>query len=354
MSRRPAQVALDVQVCPAHAGSSPLIVIGGDVCREHAVSVADRLGLQDLEGELMCAARAAWRRWSATHQSLAVVPEFDDLRDWTRAAPVDEANAVLGALASMTETDGGAVTALVWALLPGAEARARKLRDLDGDIDGLFASQLWVECSSAHRLKDGRIAGAILGQTTREVCAHLGVGDLARRRDRFMVDARELLPGDDVAVVDEGGDIDPFWEVTRLMIEAIDAKALHVFDAWLLGELARIAAELDVAGRRGRSGLTTPAVVDELAATVHLSARAIRRRATTALDRWAEFLRVRDDPDAYPAWRAKHRDCAVTSAEEMQLVLNEDGPAEFFRTRDLPPDAWAPDVPPERRRSAGG
>ena len=66
----------------------------------------------------MCAARRAWRRWSATHQSLTVVPEFDDLRDWTRAAPVDEANAVLGILASMTETDGGAVTALVWALLP--------------------------------------------------------------------------------------------------------------------------------------------------------------------------------------------------------------------------------------------
>ena len=154
-----------------------------------------------------------------------------------------------------------------------------------------------------------------------------------------MVDARGLLPGDDVAVVDEVGgadDIDPFWEVTGLMIEAIDAKALHVFDAWLLGELARIAAELDVAGRRGRSGLTTPAVVDELAATVHLSARAIRRRATTALDRWAEFLRVRDDPDAYPAWRAKHRDCAVTPAEEMQLVLNEDGPAEFFRMETYP------------------
>lgn len=302
----------------------------------------------------MCAARAAWCRWSATHQTLAVVPELVDLRDWTKAVPADEANAVLGVLASFTETDGDAVTALVWALLPGAEARARKFRDLYEDVDGLFASQLWVECRDAHRLKDGRIAGAILGQTTREVAAQLGVGDLARRRDRLMFDARGLLPGDDVGVVGEGDDLDPFWEVTGLMCEAIDARALHVFDAWLLGELARIAAELGVAGRRGRSGLTTPAVVDELAATVHLSPRAIRRRATTALDRWAEFLRVRDDPDAYPAWRAEHRDCAVTRAEEMQLVLNEDGPAEFFRTRDLPPGAWAPDVSLERRRSATG
>jgi hypothetical protein len=151
---------------------------------------------------------------------------------------------------------------------------------------------------------------------------------------------------------DEVEHVDPFWEVTGLMIEAMDAKALHVFDAWLLGELARIAAQLDVAGRRGRSGLTTPAVIDELAGTVHLSPRAIRRRATTALDRWAEFLRVRDDPDTYPAWRAQHLACAVTPAEEMQLVLNEDRPAEFFRVRDLPPDAWAPDVSPERRPPA--
>lgn len=354
MTGRPAEVALDVQVCPAQAGRSLLIVGGRDVPREHAVSVADRLGLQDLEGELMCAARAAWRRWSVDHQTLAEVPELVDLRDWTKSAPPDEANVVLGVLASLTETDDDAVTALVWALLPGAEARARKLQDLHEDVAGLFASQLWVECRDAHRLKDGRVVGAILGQTMREVCAQLGVGDLARRRDRLMVDAHRLLVDDDVAAPEGTEDVDPFWEVTGLMIDAMDAKAIHVFDAWLLGELARIAAEHEVAGRRGRSGLTTPAVVDELAATVHLSPRAIRRRATTALDRWAEFLRVRDDPDGYPAWRAEHRECVVTPAEEMQLVLNEDGPAEFFRTRDLPPDAWAPDVPPERRRAAGG
>ena len=68
----------------------------------------------------MCAAREAWRRWSATHQALAAVPELVDLRDWTKAAPADEANAVLGVLASLTEADGDAVTTLVWALLPGA------------------------------------------------------------------------------------------------------------------------------------------------------------------------------------------------------------------------------------------
>lgn len=138
----------------------------------------------------MSAARAARRRWTTTHGTLAVVPEFVDLRDWTKDAPADEANAVLGVLASLTETDADAVTALAWALLPGAEACAKKLRDLHEDVDGVFASQLWVECRGAHRLKDGRIAGAILGQATREVAAQLGVGDLARRRDRLMVDAR--------------------------------------------------------------------------------------------------------------------------------------------------------------------
>ena len=45
----------------------------------------------------------------------------------------------------------------------------------------------------------------------------------------------------------------------------MDANAINVFDAWLLGHLAGVAAQMGVAGSRGRMGLTTPAVVDEIA-----------------------------------------------------------------------------------------
>lgn len=281
----------------------------------------------------------------------------DDLLDfgaWRRSVPSRVANRMLGVLASLTATEPEAATALVWALLPGAEKIARGLADLHDDIDGMVAGQLWIEASRAHELGGAGTAAAVLRRVRHGVCAELGVGDAGRRCDRVWAESTRLDPDYDVAADEDSSDseIDPFWEVTGMMIEAIEAKAIHVFDSWLLEELAWLAARLEVPGHRGRSGLMAPAVIEVLAETAHLSPRAIRRRASTALDRWAEFLRVRDDPDAYPAWRAQHRDCAVTPAEEMQLVLNEDGPPEFFRTRDLPADAWAPDVRPERRPPA--
>jgi hypothetical protein len=68
----------------------------------------------------------------------------------------------------------------------------------------------------------------------------------------------------------------------------------------------------------------------------------------------AEYVKVRDDPDRFAVWRAQHPTCPVTPAEEMQLVITEECDAHFFRARDLPPDAWAPDVSVKRRRSATG
>jgi hypothetical protein len=189
MSRERDKVALDVQLCPAHAGGSLLIVYGGDFPREHAVSVADRLGLQDLEGELMCATRAAWRRWCAAHPELAVVEELSRLPEWTCQATGPEKNVVLARLAEMTAYDGDAVTALVWLLVPGATRIADDLRDLHPDIDGMVAGQVWLEAARAHELGGTRVAAQILRRTRREVSADLGVGDLAKRRDRVWVEA---------------------------------------------------------------------------------------------------------------------------------------------------------------------
>lgn len=304
----------------------------------------------------MCAARAAWRRWCAAHPELAVVEDLDELPEWTRQATAGEKNVVLARLASLTACDGDAVTALVWLLVPGATRIADDLRDLHPDIDGVVAGQLWIEASQAHLLHTRSVAGAILACTRREVSAELGVGDLATRRDRVwaesvcVADATELEPaGDEYESQDE-----LVGQVERLELDAMDAHAINAFDAWLLDRLANVAAGLDVPGHRGRMGLTTPAVVDELGRMVHLSPRAIRRRATTALDRLAEYVKVRDDPTKLAVWRAQHPSCLVTPAEEMQLVITEELDAHFFRARDLPPGAWAPDVRPELGRSATG
>ena len=320
------------------------------------MTVVDRVGLNDPDCPQMHAARAAWARWSTERPELRVVDDLTDIHVWTRSVSSREANEVLGVLAAMAAHDPEAITALVWALLPGAEALARRLADLPGDIDGLVAGQLWIEASQAHLLQTRSVAGAILASTRREVSAELGVGDLAVRRDRVWAEAVCVA---DVAhlgpAADEYESQDELvGKVECLELEAMDAHAINAFDAWLLDQLSSVAARLKAPGHRGRMGLTTPAVVDELGRIVHLSPRAIRRRATTALDRLAEYVTVRDDPDKFAVWRAQHPTCPVTPAEEMQLVITDECEAHFFRVRDLPPGAWAPDVPPGRRCSATG
>jgi hypothetical protein len=285
-----------------------------------------------------------------------VVEALAELPEWTRHASPTEKDAVIVRLAGLTAYDGDAVTALAWLLLPGATRIAAELSDLHPDIEGLVAGQLWVEVSEAHRLAPRRVAGTVLARTRREVAAELGVGDLAKRRDRVWAETVRVENDEDqVVVTDEHESLDELFEqITDLMIDAMDANAIHVFDAWLIGDLATRAAALGVPGHRGRSGLTAPVVIEQLADAVHLSARAIRRRASAALDRLAEYVAVRDNPERFAVWRAQHTSCPVTPAEEMQLVLTDDNDAHFFRVRDLPPGAWAPDVSVERRRSATG
>ena len=105
------------------------------------------------------------------------------------------------------------------------------------------------------------------------MAAELGVGDLATRRDRVWAEAVRIEKDEDVAVVADGYESldDLFDQITDLMIDAMEANAIHVFDAWLLCTLAQLAAQLGAPGHRGRMGLTTPAVVDRLSDIVHLS-----------------------------------------------------------------------------------
>jgi hypothetical protein len=320
------------------------------------MGLATNLGVGDDESPLMVAARRAWTRWSAADPELAVVEDLGDLPAWTRCATASAKGAVLAKLAVLTAYDEEAVTALVWLLIPGATRIADNLRDLHPDIDGMVAGQLWIEAARAHELDGGKVAGKILGRTRREVGADLGVGDLARRRDRVWAEASRVEYDDTkgFAPEDHESQDDAFWDLTGLMIEAMDVNAIHVFDATLLGDLARGAAELDVGWHRGRMGLTSPAVVDVAAKGVHLSSRAIRRRASLALDRLTEYVLVRDDEARFAVWRAQHPTCQVTPAEEMHLVIDGDHDAHFFRVRDLPPGAWAPDVAADRRPGAAG
>lgn len=301
------------------------------------MSVAESFGLAT-SSPLMEIAREAWRRWRRADPAIAVVTELDDLPHWTLTATAAEKRDLFARLAALTSTDHDAATVLAWLLLPGASDLAAALGDLAEDIDALVAGQLWIECAEAHRLNPAVVKPEILRRTRRAVCAELGVGEGARRQDRVWASAlsvdfiENVITDVFVPEMEEDG----FALVTELAIDAMDAGVVTVFDAWLVEHLARVASWHGAAGGRGRMGLTTPAVVDEVAELVRLSSRALRRRATTIVDRLAEYARVRDDPDLYPKWRARHPPMQVSASEEMHLVVGDDS-AEWIKARDLDP-----------------
>lgn len=283
---------------------------------------------------MMDAARTEWRRWCIADPCLAVVPELDDLPDWMRGASGLDKEVVMRCLAALTEYEVGAVTSIAWLLIPGGRVMATELRDLSTDIDGLVAGLLWAECCEAWRVRGSGMAHTLLMRTRREVCAELGVGDGAKRRDFAWAMAVPVAHMEDRVAADLGEEApDPFWDVTELMIEAMDAGAIEVFDAWLIGELARGAHAADAPGHRGRLGLTTPAVVETVGQDVHLSTRALRRRATKAIDRIAEYVDVRDDPPRFAVWKAQHPAGGLTAGEQMHLVIGEDYSPHWIRAR---------------------
>lgn len=266
-------------------------------------------------------ARAAWHRWVTEGRVGGVVDDLVDLPAWALASS-DEAKAVLGVLASSTESEPDAITALVWALLPGAEKVARRLRDLSDDIDGLVASQLWIEASAAYRLATPNVAGAIVGQTQREVLADLGAGDLAVRRDRAMAQAIG-----DPGLLDDLAWVGPEDDLGLVLAEVFhvghEEAAINGLDYWLLWALAAEADRQNVPAHRGRVGLTAPAVVGAVAAEANLAPRSLRKRAARALDRLVEYVDARDDPRRYAAWKAQHRQRELTIWDELELSLVE-------------------------------
>ncbi|HET7385091.1 MAG TPA: hypothetical protein VFJ19_00330 [Nocardioidaceae bacterium] len=282
------------------------------------MSVTDRCGLQDPGGAQMYAARAAWMRWSTERPELRVVEDLADIHEWTRSVSSREANNALGVLASMTDSDPDAITALMWALLPGAESLARRLADLSEDIDGLVAGQLWIEAAGAHRL-EGRVSSTILRRVRSEVCSEAGIGEAAARRDRAWSLTLHDVDLQKIAQSESTPEPDP--ELVDLFHAAEEQGAITGLDYWLLWALAAEADRQNAPAHRGRFGLTAPSVVEAVADEAGLAPRSLRTRAARALDRLTAYADARDDPLRFAEWKAQHRPCELTLRDEMDLVL---------------------------------
>jgi hypothetical protein len=299
------------------------------------MSVADYFGLDDSESALMTEARAGWVRWCAEDPDLAVVDDLSDLRTWTRRAEREAKERVLGRLAEIAQTEDAARAVLVWLLLPGAINLADGLRDLTADIDGLVAGQLWIEVAQSHRHPPYGVAKAVLNSTRRAVLAELGVGSHGRQRDRAWSQTVLLDRFEDQAVQVEPERVDPYDELVEVLDAALRDNAVEGIDIWLLHELAVAAHAADAPMRRGRCGLTSPALVDEIARRRPQAARTLRRRFGSAVDQLAAYVDCRQDDARLAQWRADHPHRLPT---EKELIETERVYDEFLTSRGQGPE----------------
>jgi hypothetical protein len=285
------------------------------------MSVAECLGLEDLDGPAMRTAAVAWQRWCHTAPELAVVDDLFDLPTWTRRVPATIKDPLLVQLHLLAQQDAEAATVLAWLLLPGATRLANRLRDLSPDIDALTAGELWLQVRRAPAKRC--VAATILRNVRHVLLDELGHGDSARRSDKVWANTWVC---DDVAVLDSLVSV-PEQETNaeshsgHLVQAALLAGAISYSDASLLHQLAVAADEQATPSRRGRGGLTAPKAVESAMRFRTLPTRTVRRRAAAALDQLGAFARDERIVEDLRDFVATHDLPPVELAELLELYF---------------------------------
>lgn len=278
------------------------------------MSVAKMLGVDDVEAPAMTLARSRWNHWTTMEPDLAVVDDLTDLGSWTRTADYEATDRVLRTLAKLGSSTGyadpAAITALTWALLPGAAKIAWDLSDLNVTIDELVASHLWSSVKTFDWQNRRSVAFSILRDTRRGVQAELGVGEGARRAGRTWM--QTICVDDDSTVWrgllntpagDEQGSA--VADLLDLFSEASRAGIITQADRALLIDLAVAADNENYSARRGRAGMTGSAAIATAATQHGLNPRTLRRRACLALDRLAQFATTASQEGSHDRGRSR-------------------------------------------------
>ncbi len=133
------------------------------------------LGLGTADGGgLLGQAHGRWEVWERDFPVLQHARGTEELRRWLRTNP-DQCPEALLALASLGAVDGWddpvAAAVLTWTLLPGANALARRLRDLGPDVPTLVAGHLWIAARTFSWRTARSVATCVLTATRRAVLA---------------------------------------------------------------------------------------------------------------------------------------------------------------------------------------
>jgi hypothetical protein len=258
------------------------------------MSVAQSLGVDDLNGQLMDAACAAWLRWTDIYPEMAVVEDLLDLPGWLQGAGPGDRDRPLVRLAALAAGDAVAAAALAWLLVPGASRIASRLHDIVAEIDAMVAGQLWLEIRSPRVPPSRSVAATILRKVERAIKAEIGMGEPARRADmtwaRTQVSDAEAEAETPTLPVN-----DPDAQrIVRAMLECMLARGvLSIADVQVLASVTDHAEWL---GKplRGRAGLTSPEALEVLTWLDPSKARSMRRHVGRLLTLVADQLRSVD------------------------------------------------------------
>lgn len=280
------------------------------------LSIADQLGIEG-DSELLDQARRQWPEWARADTRLAVVEEYDDLREWLRTAEPAPADEVLLALAELAAPDGGddiaAAGALAKQLMPGAVVIARQLRsvvlrtDLDRRsgscrVDDLVASELWLQVRSFPWQRAHKAAANILMNTRAGVLYELGGVVETKRRSRVWADTQVLGELDETVVEardqigapallqpGEEPEVTALEELLEVLAWACKREVISTEDRHLLLCLVEEASR--TAGRTGANGgLTANEISIKVAPRLGLSAPTVRRRAGRSIKALAQAV----------------------------------------------------------------
>lgn len=308
------------------------------------MSIAASLGVEDIDGPLMTAAREAWQRWVVDDPSLGVVRELVDLPGWLKRSTPAGRDVPMATLGALAVGDVDAAVALVWLLVPRAKRIAGKLADAATDIDALVAGQLWIEIRSGNPPRS-YVAVTIMRNVEKAVMAELGIGDAGERADKAWASTSVR---DRVEAEPSSRDETPeLQRVLRVVLQhLLDAGDIRVDEAKILASVAGKADWLNKP-MRGRAGLTSPDVLEVLTWLEPTRARTMRREVGKLLDRVAVAAadldvlglleRHADDGVTFQDWalgvgRLRHAQ-AVARFREFELAA-----IRFHNT------TWVPDV----------
>jgi len=254
------------------------------------MGVADLLGIDHGEGELMAVAERRWPSWVAADERLKPVPQLKDLRPWLKRSSPVEADEVLQALAKRGSMHGGdelaAAAALAYVLLPGACTVASRLRSISPRIDEIVAAQLWLEIRTFRCEELTRVAANILMNTRVGALRECEAASQLLRTDRTWHDVWTMDPrASDWGDLLERADQAPTAaeQVLDLLEWGRENRVISEQDRSLLLSILAAADRVEPGRSHGRGGLLSNRISEAVAQEVGLSPVTVRRRAAASI-----------------------------------------------------------------------